>query len=110
MYDMLDLFPFAYDRRSRVLSEIRRHGRSKFDVLEDTAHFPRGLDRGGQLLIELRCVPVHLGERQNILRQGDERAVMSNIPTNSGNGGTVSPKLSRTRERKRSKTMKGRST
>jgi hypothetical protein len=29
-------------------------------VLENAAHFPRCLDRCWKLLIELRCVPVHL--------------------------------------------------
>ena len=43
-----------------ALVVIRRDSGSKLDVLENAAHFPRCLDRCWKLLIELRCVPVHL--------------------------------------------------
>src|SRR5947209_5612807 len=51
----------------RVLPKIRRHRCSEFDVLENAPHFPCCLNRSRKLLIELRRVPVHLGQCKNIL-------------------------------------------
>jgi len=59
----------------RVLPEIWGHRCSVFDVFENTPNLSRRLDRGGKLLIELRCVPVNFRQRQNILRQSGNCAV-----------------------------------
>ena len=55
--------------RLRVLAKIRRDRRSKFNVLEYSVHFPRCLNRRRKFLIELRRIPVHFGQRENVPRK-----------------------------------------
>jgi hypothetical protein len=61
--------PHGRNARLRVATKIRRDHCSKFDMFEDTADFPGGFDRRGKLLIELGGIPIHLGQREHILRE-----------------------------------------